>query len=128
MGGNKCGGAPVLPDARRSRRRSPSTSKGKRMNTPPIDRRAFLGLAGIGGLVMASSLPGCSQFGSSASANPDFLFVQLSDLHWGYDNPKVNPQPRESLTRAIAAVNALPVQPDFVVFTGDLTQTTDDPK
>ena len=98
------------------------------MNNPPIDRRAFLGLAGIGGLVMASSLPGCSQFGSSASANPDFLFVQLSDLHWGYDNPKVNPQPRESLMRAVAAVNALPVQPDFVVFTGDLTQTTDDPK
>jgi 3',5'-cyclic AMP phosphodiesterase CpdA len=54
--------------------------------------------------------------------------VQLSDLHWGYDNPKVNPEPRQSLTRAIAAVNAMEVPPDFVVFTGDLTQTTDDPK
>ena len=32
------------------------------------------------------------------------------------------------MLRAIAAVNALEQQPDFVVFTGDLTQTTDDPK
>jgi 3',5'-cyclic AMP phosphodiesterase CpdA len=28
---------------------------------------------------------------------------------------------------AVAVVNALPVQPDFIVFTGDLTHTTDDP-
>jgi len=92
------------------------------------DRREFLGLAGLGGLVVASALPGCAQLGSPASAGEDFFFVQLSDLHWGYANPKVNPEPQQSLTRAIAAVNALPVQPDFVVFTGDLTQTTDDPK
>jgi len=32
------------------------------------------------------------------------------------------------LKKAIAAVNALDEQPDFVVFTGDLTQTTDDRK
>ena len=31
-----------------------------------------------------------------------------------------------SLPKAIAEVNALKQQPDFVVFTGDLTQTTDD--
>ncbi len=92
------------------------------------DRRDFLRLAGVGGLVMASALPGCADFGSGPSAARDFTFVQLSDLHWGYANPKVNPEPRQALMRAIAAVNALEQQPDFVVFTGDLTQTTDDPK
>ena len=40
----------------------------------------------------------------------------------------MNPEPRQALLRAIAAVNALEQQPDFVVFTGDLTQTTDDPQ
>ena len=34
----------------------------------------------------------------------------------------------KTLPRAIAAVNAMEQKPDFVVFTGDLTQTTDDPK
>ncbi len=87
-----------------------------------FDRRDFLRLAGLGGVVLASALPGCA----SRPAQQDFSFVQLSDIHWGYANPKVNPQPRESLAKAIAAVNALEQRPDFVVFTGDLTQTTDD--
>ena len=92
------------------------------------DRRDFVRLAGLGGLIAASALPGCAHLASPASGTKDFSFVQLSDVHWGYGNPKVNPEPRQSLMRAIAAVNALEVQPDFVVFTGDLTQTTDDPK
>ena len=32
-----------------------------------------------------------------------------------------------TLERAVATINAVDVQPDFIVFTGDLTQTTDDP-
>ena len=94
------------------------------MSSSLHDRRDFLRLAGLGGVVMASALPGCAHYGSTAK---DFSFVQLSDVHWGYANPKVNPEPRQALLRAIAAVNALEQQPDFVVFTGDLTQTTDDP-
>lgn len=96
------------------------------MNTHHTDRRDFLRLAGLGGAVLASTLPGCAHLASPSAASKDFSFVQLSDLHWGYGNAKVNPEPRESLQRAIAAVNALENQPDFVVFTGDLTQTTDD--
>lgn len=92
------------------------------------DRRDFLRLAGLGGAVWASALPGCTHLGSPTSSGKDFTFVQLSDVHWGYGNSKVNPEPRQTLLRAIAAVNALEQQPDFVVFTGDLTQTTDDPK
>jgi 3',5'-cyclic AMP phosphodiesterase CpdA len=92
-----------------------------------IDRRDFLRMAGLGGVVFASGLPGCASWGG-AGAPPDFHFVQLSDLHWGYDNTSVNPHFKETLPRAIEAVNALDQKPDFVVFTGDLTQTTDDPK
>jgi 3',5'-cyclic AMP phosphodiesterase CpdA len=92
----------------------------------PIDRRAFLRLAAYGGAVFSSALAtGCAQAG--APAGDDFFFVQLSDAHWGYQG-EANPDASGTLPRAIAAVNALPVAPDFIVFTGDLTHTTDDPR
>lgn len=96
-------------------------------DSPLIDagRRDWLRLAGTGaGLVFASALTGCA---SPAAPDADFSFVQLSDIHWGFGNPRVNPEPRAALLRTIAAVNAMEQAPDFVVFTGDLTQSTDDP-
>jgi len=39
----------------------------------------------------------------------------------------VNPEAGDTLARAVAEVNALPLQPDFIVLTGDLTHATDDP-
>ena len=93
-----------------------------------IDRRDFLKLTALGGgAVLASSLPGCAALGA-AGGGEDFYFVQLSDTHWGFNGPAVNPDARGTLPKAIAAVNALEVQPDFIVFTGDLTHTTDDPQ
>ncbi len=62
-----------------------------------------------------------------AQDKDDFYFVQLSDTHWGFEGKAVNPDARGTLPKAIAAVNALEVQPDFVIFTGDLTHTTDNP-
>jgi len=92
-----------------------------------IDRRKFLQLAALGGgAVFASSLPGCASLGGS-SGGGDFYFVQLSDSHWGFEGPKVNPDARGTLPKAVAAVNALAEPPDFIVFTGDLTHTTDNP-
>src|SRR5262245_23034556 len=90
-------------------------------------RRDFLKVAGLGGVVFASGLPGGASYGEAAG-QPDFFFVQLSDVHWGYNNPKVNHEARNTLRKAVAAVNGLEEKPDFVVFTGDLTQPTDDPK
>jgi 3',5'-cyclic AMP phosphodiesterase CpdA len=90
-----------------------------------FDRRHFLQLAGLGGVVFASGLAGCA---SRAATPQEFHFVQLSDSHWGFEGPKVNPEARTTLPRALAAVNALPEQPDFIVFTGDLTHSTDDPQ
>jgi len=88
-----------------------------------IDRRDFLRLATYGGAVFASALYPRAQ---AAQGAEDFYFVQLSDVHWGFEGPE-NPDARGTLPKAIAAVNALPQQPDFIIFTGDLTHTTENP-
>jgi Icc-related predicted phosphoesterase len=88
-----------------------------------IDRRKFLALtAAGGGAVFLSGLTGTAV----ASAEEEFYFVQMSDMHWGYSGP-ANPQADTTLAKAVLAVNALEQAPDFIVFTGDLTHTTDDP-
>jgi len=101
-----------------------------------FDRRDFMKLAGLGGVVFASGL-GLDVSGADhaqgvrkhrGSNGKDFYFVQLSDTHWGFDGPKVNPDAKVTLPKAIATINSLDEQPDFVVFTGDLTHTTDDAK
>src|SRR5438093_2231564 len=98
----------------------------------PLDRREFLKLAGLGGVVFASALGTAGRAATTASTKPgeydDFYFVQLSDTHWGFEGPSVNPDAKGTLKKAVAAVNSLSEQPDFIVFTGDLTHTTDDPK
>src|SRR5258707_7722515 len=94
----------------------------------PVDRRQFLKIAGLGGVVFASGL-GCASTKSGTgyeAAQDEFYFVQLSDTHWGFKGAP-NPDADVTLPKAVAAVNALDPQPDFIVFTGDLTHTTDDP-
>jgi hypothetical protein len=86
------------------------------------NRRDFLKLLGVGGAVFASGLAGCEQM--VKKPEDDFWFVQLSDTHWGYKGP-ANPEAESTLPRAIEIVNSLP-EPEFIVFTGDLTHTTDD--
>jgi hypothetical protein len=96
-----------------------------------MHRRDFMRLAGLGGVVFASGL-GVRALGAGGARdkvrNPadEFYFVQLSDTHWGFDGPSVNPDSRGTLKKAVAAVNSLEEQPDFVVFTGDLTHITED--
>jgi predicted phosphodiesterase len=87
-----------------------------------IDRRQFLKLAGLGGVVIV----GAGLGRASAAESGDFYFVQLSDTHWGFEGLAQNPDSAGTLKKAIAEVNALKVPPDFVVFTGDLTHTTED--
>ena len=89
-----------------------------------LHRRQFLRLSACGGgAVFASAL---FPWAPAAAATEDFHFVQLSDVHWGFAGPE-NPDPLGTLPKAIAAVNALPEPPDFIIFTGDLTHTTEDP-
>jgi hypothetical protein len=96
-----------------------------------INRRDFMKLTAIGGgAVFLSGLSKLSQAASgygTETSNDDFYFVQLSDTHWGYQGP-ANPEAANTLKKAVATINELPIQPDFIVFTGDLTHTTDDPK
>jgi 3',5'-cyclic AMP phosphodiesterase CpdA len=97
------------------------------MNPGAFSRREFMKLAGLGGVVLVS---GCASTTGSAraAADTDFYFVQLSDSHWGFEGPAVNPDAKGTLKKAVAAVNSMSRQPDFVMFTGDLTHTTDDPR
>jgi hypothetical protein len=106
-----------------------------------VDRRELLKLLTFGSVVSASGLFGCTGPASAtgpaaaptAGAAPppartpprDFWFLQLSDTHWGYEGP-ANPEASHTLVDAVAAINASPIEPDFVVFTGDLTHTADD--
>ena len=101
------------------------------MSDHTINRRSFLRLTAIGGgAVFMSGLYRHAQAETTDQARiayDDFYFVQLSDTHWGFSGPP-NPDAANTLKKAVAAVNALPLQPDFIIFTGDLTHTTDDPK
>src|ERR1051325_9994602 len=96
-----------------------------------FNRREFLKMAGIGGVVFASglALPKISRgAGAPMGTGDDFYFVQLSDTHWGFTGPDANPDPTGTLPKAIEAVNSLSTPPDFIVFTGDLSHITEDPK
>src|SRR5208337_461561 len=92
------------------------------VHTHPTD---FLKLAGLGGVVFASSLGPWGR--ALAATGQDFFFVQMTDTHWGFEGPP-NPEAKNTLKRAVAAVNGLNRQPDFVMFTGDLTHAADNDK
>ena len=105
------------------------------------ERRELLRLLGVSGITFASGLLGCASGTSAAASGPvtpgpnmvarqppsqDFFFLQLSDTHWGYEGA-ANPEAESTLRTTIAAINAVSLRPEFVIFTGDLTHTTDDP-
>jgi hypothetical protein len=58
-------------------------------------------------------------------AHSPFTFVQLSDSHIGFNKPP-NADARATFREAIAKVKALPVKPDFVIHTGDVSQLSRD--
>jgi 3',5'-cyclic AMP phosphodiesterase CpdA len=54
------------------------------------------------------------------AASGAFSFVQISDSHIGFSKP-ANPDPVSTLRETVAKIRALPVKPDFVLHTGDIT-------
>jgi len=54
-----------------------------------------------------------------------FSFLQLSDSHVGF-NKAANPDASATLREAVAKVIAMPVKPDFIIHTGDITQLSRD--
>ncbi len=93
-----------------------------------IDRRDFLKLMGMGSAILVLGPRGLAGAATTKAGQDDFFFVQISDTHWGFNGPPINPDATGTLKKAIAAVNSMKTQPDFIVFTGDITHTTDDPK
>ncbi|MCG6551441.1 MAG: metallophosphoesterase [Candidatus Magnetominusculus sp. LBB02] len=100
-----------------------------------MDRRDFIKLIGMGGavIVMETGITEIvMEMGSSAGAatmpQETLTFIQLSDTHWGFNDPKINPDFAGTLKKAIAQINSMKSQPDFIIFSGDVTHSTDDPK
>ena len=102
-----------------------------------IDRRGFLSCmawAGTGmlwtvagGVLGSALLPrraGAADVDSMMSKG-SFSFVQISDSHIGFNKEVINKDVVGTLKQAIARINALPVAPDFVLHTGDLTHLSD---
>jgi 3',5'-cyclic AMP phosphodiesterase CpdA len=98
-------------------------------NADGIDRRGFLGCmawAGTGalcvmngGVLKSFSLSGLSKFDPKAAAG-QFSFVQISDSHMGFNKP-ANADVAATLKIAVDKINALPVAPEFILHTGDIT-------
>ena len=89
------------------------------------NRRDILKLMGVGGVVFASGLAGATEKKRKSDTDSDFFFLQLSDTHWGYSGVS-NPEADVTLKQVVETVNGVSARPDFIVFTGDLTHTTDD--
>src|SRR5436190_23360430 len=94
-----------------------------------LDRRGFLkcmAWTGTGMLwTVTSGLLGSVLLPNRTNAadlhtNGSFSFVQISDSHIGF-NKAANTDVAGTLKEAIARINALPEQPDFILHTGDLT-------
>jgi len=96
-----------------------------------LERRELLrcmAWAGTGVLLTVNSgIPGSIGL-EQAIARPaltGFSFAQISDSHIGFNKPP-NPDARATFAEAIAKIKALPVKPDFLIHTGDVSQLSRD--
>ena len=96
-----------------------------------IDRRNFLSCmawAGTGLLwTMAGGVPTSKLLAATAKplhapAGSGFSFVQISDSHIGF-NKAANQDVAGTLKLAINKIDAMPTTPDFMLHTGDITQS-----
>jgi predicted MPP superfamily phosphohydrolase len=90
-----------------------------------MNRLDFLKLKTYGGVAFSTGLIGINAFSKSGRQNK-FYFVQLSDTHWGFNSKKFNADPEGTFHKALELVNQLDRKADYIVFTGDLTHSTDD--
>ncbi|MGD0051254.1 MAG: metallophosphoesterase [Vulcanimicrobiaceae bacterium] len=72
------------------------------------------------GIAWSLSSTGLFTAEGAQAAEAGISFVQISDSHIGFARPE-NPDVTGSLQRTIDAINAMPVQPAFIVHTGDVT-------
>jgi len=75
-----------------------------------------------GGLASSISL---GQAMAKPVAAKGFSFLQISDSHIGFAKP-ANPDAKATYEEAVGKIAALPVKPDFILHTGDITQLSKD--
>src|SRR5271155_5574018 len=101
-------------------------------NHDGIDRRGFLkcmAWAGTGAFcVLQGGVLKSYSMSRLAEMNPrdmkgELSFVQISDSHMGFNKP-ANPDVTATLRAAIDKINGLPLEPDFIIHTGDLSHTS----
>jgi len=91
-----------------------------------VDRRGFLkcmAWAGTGlAWTFAAGVPVSQLCGATShqGGGSSFTFVQISDSHIGFDKP-ANLDVTATLQAAIDKINALAVEPDLILHTGDLS-------
>jgi 3',5'-cyclic AMP phosphodiesterase CpdA len=91
-----------------------------------VDRRGFLECMAWAGAGLVWTLSGGVPVSRLFAATPhhadpgDFTFVQISDSHIGFDKA-ANPNVTSTFQAAIDKINALPVEPDLIIHTGDLS-------
>ena len=93
-----------------------------------IDRRGFLkcmAWAGTGALCVIQggvlkSYSLSNPFSMNRHARGDLSFIQISDSHMGFNKP-ANPDVVATLKAAVDKINALPVVPEFMLHTGDIS-------
>ena len=94
-------------------------------NNDAIDRRGFLqcmAWAGTGVVwTLSGGIPASRLLGQNMpDSKSDLNFVQISDSHIGFNKP-ANPDVNGTLQAAVDKINSLPVQPEFIIHTGDLS-------
>ncbi len=89
---------------------------------PNIKRDDFLKHVAWTGAGIAWSLSSSGLFNAqrALAAGSGISFVQISDSHIGFAHPE-NPDVAGTFQQTIDAINAMPIQPTFVVHTGDVT-------
>jgi Icc protein len=105
-------------------------------NSDGIDRRGFLqcmAWAGTGVVwtlssgILTSRALGQTSGGPAVAASAGTLnFVQISDSHIGFSKAPVNADVSATFRETVARINALPVAPEFLLHTGDLTHLAAD--
>jgi len=97
-------------------------------NHDGLDRRGFLKCMAWAGTGVLCVLQGgvLKSFSMSDRSHDhknmrgEFSFVQISDSHMGFNKP-ANPDVVATLQGAVGKINALPIAPDLILHTGDIS-------
>ena len=76
-----------------------------------IYRKDFLKLVGMSSTAIFFGKIGLDAALKTESDQDEFLFLQVSDLHWGFTGPNINPDSTGTLKKAVAAINGMHLDP-----------------